>query len=51
VNKKQIDNIMEKAQEFASTWSLVDTRFDDGTMLEQAEERKAELRAMIESAP
>jgi chromosome segregation ATPase len=45
---KSTDEIMEKVQEFASSWSLVGGRFDSGDMLEQAEELKANLRESIE---
>ncbi|WP_210249301.1 hypothetical protein, partial [Neorhizobium alkalisoli] len=50
---KTIDAIMEQAQVFASTYSLVGGGFDDGTKMEQSEEEKAELRRMVEalSAP
>jgi hypothetical protein len=40
--------IMTQAQVFASAWSLVGGCFDSGSGLEDAEEAKAELRAMVE---
>ena len=42
-----VDAVMEQAQVFASAWSLVGGRFDDGSGMEVAEEAKAELRAML----
>lgn len=45
-----IDEIMAQAQVFASAWSLVGGRFDDGSGLEVAEKRKAELRDLIAAA-
>lgn len=44
-----INEIMTLIQEFASEWSLVGGRFDDGTMIEKADASKARLRAIIES--
>ena len=44
-----VDAIMEQAQVFASTYSLVGGRFDDGTKYQQSEDEKAELRRMIEA--
>lgn len=44
-----VDEIMEQAQVFASAWSLVGGRFDNGNMLTEAEEAKSELRKMIEA--
>lgn len=45
-----IDDIMEQAQIFASTYALAGTRFDDGTKMHQSNLEKLELQAMIESA-
>ena len=45
-----VDAIMEQAQVFASTYSLVGGRFDDGTKYQQSEDEKAELRRMIKAA-
>lgn len=42
-----IDEIMEQAQVFASTYSLVGGRFDDGSKMQQSEEEKAELRRLV----
>ena len=42
-----IDKIMEQAQVFASSWSLVGGPFDSGDLLEQSGVEKAELREMI----
>ena len=44
-----VDEIMEQAQCFASTWSLVGGRFDDGSKVEQAKEEKEELRIMLQN--
>jgi len=46
-----IDSVMEQAQVFASAWSLVGGRFDSGNGLEDAEQAKAELRAMLITPP
>lgn len=43
-----LNSIMEQAQVYASAWSLVGSRFDNGDRLEQAEEEKQALRAMLE---
>lgn len=40
--------IMQLVQQFASSWSLVGGRFDDGTMLEEANKRRAEIRAALD---
>lgn len=45
-----VDAVMTKIQEFASTWSVVGGRFDDGTALDRAEECKAEIRAILAQA-
>lgn len=42
-----VNEIMEQAQVFASTYSLVGGRFDDDSKMQQSEEEKAELRRMI----
>lgn len=42
-----VEEIMNKVQEFASTWAVVDGRFDDGTAMERAEQCKAEIRTML----
>ena len=44
---ERVDEIMEQVQTFASTWALVDSRFDDGTMYDDAMFEKAELEKMI----
>jgi hypothetical protein len=46
-----IDSVMEQAQVFASAWSLVGGRFYSGNGLEDAEQAKAELRAMLTTPP
>jgi hypothetical protein len=46
-----IDSVMEQAQIFASSWSLVGGQFDSGNGLEDAEQAKAELRAMLTTPP
>ena len=43
------EKIMEQAQVFASAWSLVGGRFDNGGMVEIATEEKAELKTAIEA--
>ena len=45
-----INSLMEQAQVFASSWSLIGGRFDGGNAMHDAEEAKAELRQMIEEA-
>ncbi|AQV94768.1 hypothetical protein BJN34_12845 [Cupriavidus necator] len=45
-----VDAVMTGIQEFASTWSVVGGRFDDGTAMERAEECKAEIRAILAQA-
>ena len=44
-----VNVLMEQAQVFASAWSLVGGRFDDGSMLEAAKEAKATLRGLIKA--
>jgi hypothetical protein len=46
-----VDSVMEQAQVFASAWSLVGGRFDFGNGFEDAEQAKAELRAMLTTPP
>ena len=43
------EQIMSQAQVFASAWALVGGRFDNGDMLETANEEKAELQTAIEA--
>lgn len=45
-----ISAIMEQAQVFASTYSLVGGRFDDGSKMAQSEDEKTELEQMIRAA-
>ncbi len=45
------DRVMEQVQVFASAYSLVGGRFDNGSAVNDAEEAKAELRALLEAAP
>jgi hypothetical protein len=45
-----ISAIMEQAQVFASTYSLVGGRFDDGSKMAQSNEEKADLEQMIRAA-
>lgn len=42
-----VEAIMTQAQVFASAWSLVGGPFDKGSLLEEAEQTKAELRGMV----
>jgi hypothetical protein len=46
-----VNAVMSQAQVFASTWSLVGGRFDDGSAYDQAEEAKQELRTMLATPP
>ena len=39
--------IMEQAQVFASAWSLVGGRFDQGYALDDSDQAKAELAEMV----
>ncbi|WP_374697324.1 Lar family restriction alleviation protein [Alcaligenes nematophilus] len=43
-------SIMEKVQEFASTWATVDGRFDDGTAIDRAEACKTQIGYMLRNA-
>lgn len=45
-----LDPIMDQVQVFASTYALVGGSFDDGSRMEQSNEAKAALRAMIARA-
>lgn len=45
--RSTLDAIMEQAQVFASTYSLVGGRFDDGAKMQQSEKEKSELRRMV----
>ena len=45
-----VQGLMAKAQEFASTWAVVDGPFDDGGAMQRANESKAQLEAMIVAA-
>lgn len=47
---KAIEAIMGQAQVFAGAWSLVGGVFDSGQMLDDANDAKAELRAMVTEA-
>jgi hypothetical protein len=46
-----VNSVMEQAQVFASAWSLVGSRFDSGNEMENAEEQKKALRAMLTTPP
>jgi hypothetical protein len=46
-----VDSVMEQAQVFASAWALVGSRFDSGNEMENAEQQKKELRAMLTTPP
>ena len=48
--EKAISDIMEQAQVFASCYSLVGGRFDDGSKMQQSREEETELRRMISNA-
>lgn len=45
-----LDEIMEQAQVFASSYSLIGSKFDKGNFQIEAEEAKSELRMLIKSA-
>jgi hypothetical protein len=45
--RQVIDQIMEQAQVFASAWSLVDSQFDSGDMLDDAKKEKEDLRELV----
>lgn len=48
INKiPNLDEIMSRVQEFASTWAMVGSRFDDGSAMDNAVECKAEIRALL----
>ncbi|WP_422097028.1 hypothetical protein [Variovorax sp.] len=47
---KAIEEIMAQAQVYASAWSLVGSRIDEGDELANAQEQKAALRALVERA-
>lgn len=42
-----VDSLMTKIQEFASTWAVSGGRFDDGTAMDRAEEAREEIRAIL----
>lgn len=42
--------IMAKVQEFASTWAIVDSRFDDGTAINRAEAIRTRIGYMLRDA-
>jgi hypothetical protein len=46
-----VDSVMTQAQVYASAWSLVGGRFDDGNAIDDAEDAKKELRAMLAAPP
>jgi hypothetical protein len=46
---KTENQIMELIQEFASSWSLVGGRYDNGSMLENANNLKQEIRSDYEA--
>lgn len=47
MNEPLIATIMAQAQVFASSWSIVGSRFEAENQLEQAEGEKKELRRMV----
>lgn len=49
IHVKTENQIMELIQEFASSWSLVGGRYDDGSMLENANNLKQEIRSAYEA--
>jgi len=50
MSEKNIKAIMEQAQVFASSWSMVGGPFAADDQLERAEEEKVELRKLVTSA-
>ena len=48
--QEALEDIMTQVQVFASAYSLIGSRFDSGTCLEDAEEAKIELRMLIKTA-
>jgi hypothetical protein len=50
MSEKNIKAIMEQAQVFASSWSMVGGPFAADDQLERAEEEKAELKKLVTSA-
>jgi len=50
MSDKNIKAIMEQAQVFASSWSMVGGPFAADDQLERAEEEKAELKKLVTSA-
>ena len=47
---ENIDELMSQAQVMASAWSLVGSRFDNGSAMQDFEEAKQELRDMLSAA-
>jgi hypothetical protein len=47
-SKELITSLMADIQSFASAWSLIGSSFDDGGMLHDAEQQKAEIQAQLE---
>lgn len=41
------EDVLEQAQVYASAWSLVGSRFDSGSELENANEQKSLLMSML----
>ena len=50
MSEKNIKAIMDQAQVFASSWSMVGGRFAADDQLERAEEEKAELKKLVTAA-
>lgn len=50
MNDQNVNDLMELAQEFASSWSIVGGKFDGGNAMDDAKVAKSELRRAIESA-
>jgi hypothetical protein len=50
MSEKTVKAIMEQAQVFASSWSMVDGPFAAEDQLERAEEEKAALQEMVTGA-
>lgn len=49
MKKSSVDQLMEQAQVFASAWSLIGGKFDQGNQVTVAGEEKAALREMLEN--
>lgn len=51
IYEQWIHSVMSQAQVFASSWSMVGGRFDNGDFLNRAEKEKQDLKNMLENSP